>query len=253
MIRCRLNDQSRLLRADTHEGGYALITTIWFILLGTAIVSSLMLLAIKRSEAISAHEKAIMQNLAQESVIETVAADIIFNGPRSEWAILPHQAVYDIDGQRFNVSMDSEAGKLDINAADPQLIERALQGLGVARQDRQLLLADIAQRRQQGRAFRSLIEWNFPLSALPEGQCPERYFTIASGLARPSPQFLDPQLARSLAIPATAGGGRLQLGSAVMMRVKSVTASKGQGYLLRISGTNEKAFAILDVVSASGC
>ncbi len=238
---------------SSRETGYALVTTIWFILLGTVIVSSLMLIAIKRGQAISKQEQAVTLKLAEESVIETVAADIIFQGPRSEWASLPHQSVYEVYGIRFDVLMESEAGKIDINAADIELIERALQGLGLSSRRRQLLLERIKRKRSQNRRFISFLEWGLNPSDLSSGKCPNRYFTIASGQSRPSENFLDADLARALAIPTNAPSGRLQLGNAVTLYIKPIAGGVAHGYILRITGTGDDPFTILDINSDTNC
>jgi len=74
------------------EQGYILITAMWLLLLGGSIVALLMLRNLHAAEAYSDDRPQLQLRYAQESAVETVVADILFNGPRSEFARLPAKA-----------------------------------------------------------------------------------------------------------------------------------------------------------------
>jgi general secretion pathway protein K len=242
------------MSSEPASSGYALITTIWFMLLGTAIVSSLMIIALNNAEATLEYEQELTSQLAHESVLETIVADIVFNGPRSSWAALPHQAEYRISGKRFTVSMRSESGKIDINSADTALIDRALQGLAVPAAKRKNLLDQIKKRRSTGRPFRTLAEWNIgEFQESSDRLCFDSDFTIASGLARPVQNHVSRDLARALAVPFANRAHRLQLGAAVTVKIKQGATGSNINYILRISGNPQRPYDILDVSSPINC
>ena len=242
------------MSSEPASSGYALITTIWFMLLGTAIVSSLMIIALNNAEATLEYEQELTSQLAHESVLETIVADIVFNGPRSSWAALPHQAEYRISGKRFTVSMRSESGKIDINSADTALIGRALQGLAIPSNQQVYLLDQIEKRRSTGLPFRTLSEWNIrQFQESNNRACLDRNFTIASGLARPIENHMSKALARALAVPFANTSHRFQLGNAVTVKIKQGATGSYINYILRISGNPKGPYNILDVSSPIEC
>lgn len=228
--------------------GYVLITVMWFLILGGSIVAVMMLTALREAEGTRFAIDDARRRLAQQSAIETAIADILFEGRQSVFAQLPAQRVYTIDGIDVTVSARSEAGKIDFNQADPQLIERALRGLGVGGQPRERFLADIAARREADRPFVALDDALAAARAagvaMPDGAPLATHFTTYSGRSRPDPQHLAADLARALNEPAATGPGRVTLGDAVVLTAGTGDARPSSA-VVRVTGRLDEAYQIL--------
>ncbi|MEM8564515.1 MAG: hypothetical protein AAGF57_19905, partial [Pseudomonadota bacterium] len=161
-----------------------------------------------------------------------------------------------IEGVRYNVSLTSEQGKLDVNRADPVWLDRALRGLGVSNQQRTNFLALIAQRRASEQPFQAMAEveetfWSGQLmpqqgSTIPTF-CVTDHFTIASGLSRPSPAFMSPELARALGEPQSQQNGeRYQLGYAVNIKV-TAAEQLPQRWIVRVLANEQAIYQAVDI------
>src|SRR5688572_4437400 len=98
------------------------------LVLAGAITAVLMLRSLAGATAAVEHEEGIERKLALESAIETMLADRLFNGPRSGWWMTPVQGRIAMDGGDVAIRITSESGRLDVNVADPALIDSALRG-----------------------------------------------------------------------------------------------------------------------------
>jgi len=222
------------------QQGFALLTVLWFLLLAGSIVAMLMLIGLRRAEHQSARIEQLRLTLAAESAVETVVADLVLNGPRSQWHQLPANGRYTIDGIALGISVTSENGKIDINRADPALVDRALRGLGVAGEARAANVAAISAQRAQRKTTGTLADMRKLLAANPTGSaglaCPERYFTVFSGLGRPSSTMMAPELARALGEPEQSAPANVTPGSALRISVKSRNGAPTAIMFVRILG-----------------
>lgn len=216
---------STLQPISAGEKGYILITVLWLLLLGASIVALLMLKNLRSAEDYSFERDQIQARYAQESAIETVVADMLFNGPRSDFARLPAETSYTINGSQISVKVSSEAGKIDLNRADAALIERALRGLGISGQPRQAFLSGVLRERNAGRLFYSMVDVEGAMQRagfnLAGGFCAGRYFTVYSGLSQPQADQMDADLARALGQVSLASDVRASPGTALRVEVKS--------------------------------
>lgn len=247
---------SRPFKPKDQERGYILITAIWLLLLGASIVALLMLKNLGRGEEISFEREQLDIQYAQESAVETAIADLLFNGPRGEFARLPAETSYTFDGIKMDVRVTSEAGKIDVNQADVALIERALRGLGVSALSRQTLIASLQSRRSQNNLFNSMhdVEGAMEQAGILSSKdfCAARYFTTFSGLSAPQAGQMDARLAKALGQPSLTASGKTSTGAAIRIEVES---GKGQPLIaiIRTSGLIGESHSVLDWRYGADC
>lgn len=229
---------------------------MWLLLLGGSIVALLMLKNLQVAEVYSDDREQLQARYAQESAVETVVADILFNGPRSEFARLPAETAYRFGDRTLKISVTGEGGKIDVNQADPALIERALRGLGIAALPRQNFVNGVKERQRSGRLFRSIADVEEAISQAgfdgTSGFCAEDYFTAYSGLALPQTGQMHPKLARALGQASLETDAPSSIGSAMRIRVQGE-----QGLplvaVVRASGLIGESHRVLDWEYRAGC
>lgn len=243
-------------RARNGERGYILITAVWILLLGASIVAVIMIHNISASKEASFERKLTGIRNAQESAIDTVIADILFNGPRSSFAQLPATASYNIGGEDVQVEVSSESGKIDLNQADPNLIERALRGLAIPGVERQTFLRSIARRRGADALFQSLtdVEAEMMEAGIAVGSdfCASRYFTVYSGLEQPLVSQMDPELAKALGLASVSASSGNARGAALRILVETEMATPLTA-VVRTSGLIGQSHSVLDWNVGSVC
>lgn len=238
------------------EQGYILITAMWLLLLGGSIVALLMLRNLHVAEAYFDDRAQLQMRYAQESAVETVIADILFNGPRSDFARLPAETTYRFGDIALNISVTGEGGKIDVNQADAALIERALRGLGIAALPRQSFVTGAKERQRSGRLFRSIADVEQAMSQAGfDGTgdlCAEEFFTVYSGLAQPHSSQMDPRLASALGQASLPANAPTSIGSAMRIAVQGE-----QGLplvaVVRVSGVIGQTHKVLDWRHGVGC
>ncbi|PHR19857.1 MAG: hypothetical protein COA41_06810 [Sphingopyxis sp.] len=229
---------------------------MWLLMLGGSIVALLMLRNLHAAEAYSDDRERVQLRYAQESAVETVVADILFNGPRSEFARLPADTIYRFGDNTLKVSVTGEGGKIDVNQADSNLIERALRGLGVAALPRQTFVSRVKERQRSGQLFRSIADVEEAMSQAGfDGTgdlCAEEVFTVYSGLALPKASQMEPKLARALGRASLEADARTSIGSA--MRIK-VQGEQGLPLVavVRVSGLIGQSHKVLDWRYGAAC
>lgn len=231
------------------EDGFVLVSAIWLLLLGAAIVAVIQLTVLNRAKSIAFERGQLERRLALETAYETAVADILFNGPRSSFAKLPGQTDYTLNGVSVRISVSSESGKLDINQADPALIDRALMGLGVDATKRSALQGSLLNMRSSTSAKLSPSEMEQLLQEVglgpSGGQCIARYFTAHSGLQRPTSGQMAPELAQAIGEPNVPMEFGIQPGQAleIVITAKSFQPLKA---IVRITGRLDQAVELLD-------
>lgn len=247
---------ARTPKIDHGEQGYILITAIWMLLLGASIVAVIMAHNLRAAQEISFGREQTQIKYAQESAVETVVADILFNGPRSELARLPAETTYTISGIEMQVRVSSESGKIDINQADPVLIERALRGFGIPGSQRQAFLGIIAGERSAGRLFQSAADVEAAIQqagiAVASDFCPDDHLTTFSGLGQPVSGQMQPELAKALGQPSLPNEARA--GSGIALRV--LVTAEGTLPLIavvRTSGLIRQSYNVLEWSNYNSC
>ena len=242
------------------EEGFVLVSAIWLLLLGAAVVVVIQLTVFNRAQSIAFDREQLERRLALETAYETAVADLLFNGPRSSFAQLPAKSNYNLNGKAITVLVVSESGKLDINRADPGLIDRALMGLGVDSSTRAAFLGTIAATRIKGANIATMPEleaaWQEAglnsIVGRNNSFCAAKYLTVYSGLSRPQSGQMMPELARAIGESHQTADAGVQFGSA--MRITIATA---EGHplivVIRITGRLDNAIDVLDWHRGSDC
>lgn len=192
--------------APEGEEGFVLIATIWLLVLAGSIVIVLVLRGMNDARDARSEGELLRQKLALDGAIETVIADRLFNGSRSQWSRVPAQGNIDADGIAVQVKSTSESGRLDLNVADLALIDRAFQGLGVGAGSRRIVLGRLQQLRGRGENLSSLAEMEVLLAEAQRDTttCLADMVTMSSGLGQPRVGQMPAKLA--FALGTTAGG-----------------------------------------------
>ena len=193
----------------TNEEGFILITAIWLLILCGAIAALLLARSLASATAVTSEAEELRSKLTLDAATETVAADLLINGNRSPFALVPAERTIGVGEQQVRVRIGAESGKLDLNTADPRLIERVLSGLGWDSGSRALFLQQLQQRRARNEPLRSIDEVELVAARSgPSGEarCLEDYFTVSSGRSEPEPAFMAANLAAWLGRPPLATG-----------------------------------------------
>lgn len=225
-----------------NEQGFILIGAIWLLVLCGSIAAILTLRARDDYEAAAEEQRELTEALALDAALETILADILFYGARSRWGMVPAERRISFEGQPIDVRVSSELGRIDLNEADPDLVDRALGGFGVSAGDRNLLLAALAARRAAGTP---IVSWDELQAILPspgarggEGGCIREHFTIFSALARPQEAAMTAPLARALgSAHATAEPSQTTVAAGTPLRIElRLPAGAGLTAWVRVTG-----------------
>ena len=187
-------------RTGTEEQGFVLIAAIWLLILAGSITAILMLRSLAGATAAAENQDSIERRLALDSAVETMLADRMFSGARSAWWAAPAAGEIAIGERRIALRVTNESGRLDVNGADPALLDAALQGFGIAADERARIVARLTALRATRRTISSLPE----LTALigdaraRGGACLADALTWISGLPGPRPDQMPSDLARAL-------------------------------------------------------
>jgi hypothetical protein len=195
-------------RPERGEDGFVLIAAIWLLILAGSITAILMLRSLAAATAAADHQQSLERRLALESAVETMLADRLFEGNRSAWNTTPAAASIAVGKYRVDLKVTSESGRLDVNSADPALIDTALQGFGIGSAERNRIVARLTALRLAKRSIGSLPELSALLgeSRVKNGSCLADSLTWVSGLAEPRPEQAPPALARALGRAGGASG-----------------------------------------------
>jgi hypothetical protein len=213
-------------RAQKGEQGYILITAIWLLTLCGAVAAIVMLRSLASAQTARDNGALLRQKILLDSAAETVLAERLFDGNHSRWWLVPSSGTLEIDGEQIAVAISSEAGRIDVNDADPKLIDTALQGLGVEASAR----ANVVARIQYLRASKSLVHSDAELRALllvasGNVSCVEKYFSLVSGHSEPRVGQMGDDLARALGQPVGLTPAVPEPGTALRIRVTVATGA----------------------------
>jgi len=227
------------------------VAAIWMLVLAGAIAAVLMLRGLGAATEATDQADDLRNRLLMESAIETVMADRQFNGPRGRWWLLPATGDVDVDGVKVEVRLSSESGRLDINEADPALIDRALIGLGLAGVDRAALIAHLRGLRSQGGRIGSFAELRRLVDGAGGRACALEALTFSSALAEPGGGELNDALAKALGRTVVNGANPATAGST--LRFEIMSAGGAPAVRLVRSGISSGAIEVLDHSSGKLC
>jgi hypothetical protein len=240
-----------------HEQGFALIAAIWLLVLGGAIVAVIMLRTMTASRAAVASGVQLADKLALDGAIDSVVADILFNGNRSRWAQLPSNGSIDVGGRSVSVTITSENGLLDINEADPKLIDGALRGFGVSAGPRAAFIDQLLLRRVTKQPLRSrdeLLRVIAVSGVQASGEvCLVDMLTVSSGLATPQVDQMPAKLARAMGVVgAGSRSAQLPVGGTLRVLVRS-GSGMASGVVVRPIANKDDGPQVLDRWVGANC
>jgi hypothetical protein len=136
---------------------------------------------------------------------------------------------YSLNGVSVTAELSSESGRIDLNRADPEVIDRALRGGGIGAQRRQVFKDRLLQYRQRKQSLIALAEIDALAQqagiAADAGFDLRENFTITSGLPQPDPAHLPTTLASALGLAAPTGPARVSPGSSLRLILRAEKAA----------------------------
>lgn len=226
------------------EQGYVLITAIWLLILAGSIVAVVMLRTLSQAHSVKDQGTDLTDKLLLESAAETVFADRLFAGNKGNWWLVPASGQVAINGAMVNVAISSESGRLDLNEADPKLIDLALQGLGLEGQQRAGFAAELLRLRASGRRIGSFSELRAMVGQQNANDaCLEDFVTLWSGLPQPRPDQMPANLAHALQVPTNASPSQAEAGAALRFQV-SIAGRAPLVVVARPTGLREQPISV---------
>lgn len=213
----RLHDRSGLrLRS---QRGIALILVLWVSVLIAVLLASFSLSA--RVEALQGRNllDSTRARYAAEAGLHRAAYELRGNNPDTRWVADGRTYSFDFEGNKIEVELFDETGKVDLNVADPVLLGALFQLGGLKKDEADALASAVADWRDpddlispngaeageykaEGRKY---VPRNAPFETVSEvqqvlGMSFELYreleplMTIYSGRAQPNPAFASPEV-----------------------------------------------------------
>ena len=236
--------------------GVALLLVLWLLVLITGLVSAFSLTA--RVEAMQGQwlGRSVAARLAAESGIELAAARLSEQEPARQWQADGRAYTFAFDGWRVRVRVQDESGKVDINAATPDVMTGLLKALGEDPASAERLAAAIndwhdnddllsagvgaedpqyaAENLPYGakdRPFELVSELRLVLGMTPAlYQKLEPYVTVYSGRSQPDPSSAPALVLRAIGLDAT--------------RVAEIEAQRSAATLGTLAGTGSGTYSI---------
>lgn len=138
---------------ERRESGIALIAVLWMLLMLSALAASVGYIA--RTNAMLAHraaEVAHVEAAADAAIIETISI-------LSDAQVSRHPATsgssrgWEFDGAHVEVTVSKEAGRIDLNSADRELISAFLQSQGIDQNTATALIGELTNRSRSNDAI----------------------------------------------------------------------------------------------------
>lgn len=211
-----------------------LISAMWLLLLGAAIAALLMLRSMTAARELRLDDDRLSAEQADTDAVELIAADLVFDGPRSRWAQLPANGSLTLDGHTLAVTITAEDGLLDVNRAELPHIDGTLQDHHFSTAERARLLERMTAARAEHHKIGSFAE----LAA--QGRD-----IVAPG----TEDCLASALSPFGGINASMSGGTPRIGS--VLRLTLGTGSARRIHALRLVAANDRPYALLDEIDDS--
>jgi flagellar basal body-associated protein FliL len=224
----------------TNDNGFVLIGVIWLLVLAGAVGAALMLRSLSEARSAAAESRALSDRMALDGAAEAAFASLLFYGPRSTLASGGGRVV--VGATQVKLGISSEALRFDVNEADPQLMDRVLQGLKLPPAQRNRIVAGLTQARSVNRRMTSQAELRRLIG--PEAAGFEDVFTLYSGLKQPATAELPETLARRLAAPdRIAEPVEIRAGTALRIEAQLAKGSRLTA-VARLTGQQDDPIAV---------
>lgn len=182
------------------SSGFVLLHTLWLLLVASALISGLLILANQTSVNFSLTDLETRRELAQESAVELAIHDIVTRGARSRWLNPPTATeVVEIEGQRIALSVQNVAGLVDAGSSETTVLKTLLDG--TLNRDGAIVLAriDAARSKRGTRPFSTYAELR-AITQITDQEfgCLYQSITIFSGRLEPNTLLMPLSLAKLL-------------------------------------------------------
>jgi len=188
---------------ERRQKGVALLLVLWVLaLLSTLLAGLLGWVHLQNRQALwqRQHTQGV---LAAEAGIGMAVLAQLDRDPVRHWKAdnQPHELHF--DDAALAVSLGSETGKLDLNAAPAESFTRLLVACGANPDMARQVAQGLEQRRGSGRAPLRMVEEvrELPGIGQPLYQCASPHVTLWSGLSAPDPRMTSPWLRQALGLP----------------------------------------------------
>jgi len=217
------------------QRGVALLLVLWVLaLLGTLLAGLLGWVHLQNRQALwqRQHTQAV---LAAEAGVGMAVLAQLDRDPLRRWKADGQPHALRFDDASLAVSVTSEAGKLDLNAAPVESFARLVLACGGSREQSADLSQALNQRRGGDRAPLRTIEEVRELPAMDPRlyTCASAQWTLWSGLPAPDPRLASPWLRRALNLPQ---GGAITSDAGPVITVHSRATLPG-GFTTTLSVT----------------
>lgn len=185
------------------QTGVALLLVLWVLaLLSTLLAGLLGWVHLQNRQALwqRQHTQGV---LAAEAGIGMAVLAQLDRDPVRHWKADGQTHGLRFDQAALAVSLGSETGKLDLNAAPAESFTRLLVACGANPDLARQVAQGLEQRRGGGRAPLRMVEEvrELPGIGQPLYQCASPHVTLWSGLAAPDPRMASPWLRQALGLP----------------------------------------------------
>jgi len=187
------------------QRGVALLLVLWVLaLLGTLLAGLVGWVHLQNRQALWQRQH-LQGQLAAEAGIAMAVLAQLDHDPQRRWLADNQVHVLRFDDAELAVSLRSEQGQVDLNAAPAELIARLLQACGAPPGDARQLAQSVERRRADDQAPLRMVEELRELPGMTQAiyQRAAPYVTLWSGLPTPDPRFAAPWLQQALNLPRT--------------------------------------------------
>jgi general secretion pathway protein K len=190
------------------QRGVALLMVLWVLAVLSTLLGALaaaVQLQNRQAQWQVAHTRAIS---AAEAGLSQAVMALQARDPKARWPAdgVPHELRF--DEAQLSVSVYSERGKLDLNAASTQDVGRLLTFCGADPQALASSLETLTRQRLDPVPLRTLEEFRqMPGMSYALFRCMAPWITVWSGQAQPDPGFTPVPLAKALGLPVVRSPG----------------------------------------------
>lgn len=206
------------------QRGVALLIVLWVLALLSSLLAGLVgWLHLQNRQALwqRQHTQAV---LAAEAGVGMAVLAQLDRDPLHHWKADGQPHALRFDEAALAVSVTSEAGKLDVNAAPVESFARVVQACGGSPEQSAQLSHALSQRRGGEQVPLRTIEEIRELPAMDQRlyQCANAHLTLWSGLSAPDARLASPWLRRALNLPQGGTANQSEAGPVITVHSRAV-------------------------------
>lgn len=216
----------------SRQKGAALLLVLWVIGLLSILLGGLAISVQLQQRQALWQGNQTQAAFAAQAGLNLAVAGLLGNGPL-RWRADGQAHVLRFDDSTLRISVRSERGKLDLNAAPARSIEQLLRACGATGQQAATLSQALVTRRNKVplRMLDELRDMPGMTNAVYARALP--YMTLWSGSSQPNPALAPPRLASALGLPRNAGAA--PDAGQIMTVTSAATLASGFSARLRVT------------------